>query len=79
MFHQRSKYQFLSTKSTATFSLLLLLILLLSLKIKGAILNVFSGGSDRTFTFLQREEHNMTLIPRQLRGTAKAFNEWTFC
>lgn len=54
----------------ATFSLLLLL-----LKIRGAILNIFSGGSYRTLTFLQSGEYNMALIAHRLCGTAKAFRE----
>ena len=62
----------------AAFSLLLLLPPSSSLKIKGAILNIFSGGSYRTLTFLQRGEYNMALITCRLRGTAKAFSEWTF-
>lgn len=74
MFYQSSKHPFLSAKSLAAFSLSAS-----PLKIKHVICNIFSGVSCRTFTLLQRGEHNMALITCFLHGRAKAFNEWTLC
>lgn len=77
MFYQSSKYPFLSAKSMAVSSLPSPSRLIL--KIKCATFNTFSGVSYRSFTLLQRGEHNTALITCCLHGRAKAFSEWTLC
>lgn len=69
MSHRRSKPPFLFTKSMATSSLLLLLLLLLLLKIKGAMLNIFSSGSCRFLPFYKGEHIIWLWLPANCMGS----------